>query len=147
MIGIHLGGSPMPDWSIKIVPLKHPTPDVLAEFVADVPDAKSGSFDVQQGDLVSWNNTATQDHWPWLLPSADAQPPGPDGPPPPDEDPNDLGKVKPSTSTDYYNVGMAPAVPPNPPNVLYYCCRLHPAERGRLVVVPFGQSSDDDATV
>ena len=49
--------------------------------------------------------------------------------------------VKPNTSSDFYNVA-APAG-----TTLFYCCRLHPAERGRLVVVGFGKSSKDTPTV
>ena len=39
----------MPDWSIKIVPAKNQKPGVLAEFVADAPDAEPGTFDVETG--------------------------------------------------------------------------------------------------
>jgi hypothetical protein len=128
----------MPDWSIKIVPSKRQIPGVLAEFVADVEDAKAGSFDVQQGDLVSWNNTAPEEHWPWPVASQNAPPaiPLPPGSPVLVTD-----SVKPATSSDAYNVA-APAG-----TTLFYCCRLHPAERGRLVVVEFGESSEDAPTV
>jgi hypothetical protein len=128
----------MPDWSIKIVPAKFPKPGVLAEFVGDVarakPGNKPGSFDVQQGDLVSWNNTTSDEHWPWPLNGPNAQPeiPLPFGAPV-----LVSGSIKPSTSSDDYNVAAATGT------TIWYCCRLHPAERACLVVVPFGQSSED----
>jgi hypothetical protein len=128
----------MPDWSIKIVPAKHPKPGVLAEFVADVLDAEAGTFDVQQGDLVSWNNTTADEHWPWPVVSPTASPaiPLPPGSPVLVTD-----SVKPATSSDDYNVAAAAG------STIFYCCRLHPAERGRLVVRPFGGSSEDGPTV
>jgi hypothetical protein len=64
----------MPDWSIKIVPSKAGRARVLAEFVGDVKGAPAGKFKVQQGDLVSWNNTTTEEHWPWPVTSKHAQP-------------------------------------------------------------------------
>jgi hypothetical protein len=124
----------MPDWSIKIVPAKHPKRGVLAEFVGDVVGAPVGKFDVQQGDLVSWNNTTSQDHWPWPLtgPTAQPQDPLPFGAPV-----LVSGAIKPADSSDDYNVAAAPS------STIWYCCKLHPAERACLVVVPFGQSSAD----
>jgi hypothetical protein len=124
--------------SIKIVPSKSQIAGVLAEFVADEKDAEPGSFDVEQGDLVSWNNTAPEEHWPWPVRRQNAPPaiPLPPGSPVLVTD-----SVKPNTSSDFYNVA-APAG-----TTLFYCCRLHPAERGRLVVVGFGKSSKDTPTV
>ena len=60
--------------SIKIVPSKSQIAGVLAEFVADEKDAEPGSFDVEQGDLVSWNNTAPEEHWPWPVRRQNAPP-------------------------------------------------------------------------
>jgi hypothetical protein len=126
----------MPDWSIKIVPSTAGTAGVLADFVGDVkPRPPAGKFKVQQGDLVSWNNTTSDEHWPWPVASQDAPPqiPLPFGAP-------GLvsGSIKPSTSSDDYNVAAATGT------TIWYCCRLHPAERACLVVVPFGESSEDD---
>jgi hypothetical protein len=125
----------MPDWSIKIVPSTAGVAGVLADFVGDVVGAPAGKFKVQQGDLVSWNNTTTQDHWPWPVASKDAPPqiPLPFGAPV-----LVSGSIKPSTSSDDYNVAAATGT------TIWYCCRLHPAERACLVVVPFGDSSEDD---
>jgi len=126
----------MPDWSIKIVRSKQP--GVLAEFVGDVPGAKPGSFDVQQGDLVSWNNTTGEAHWPWPLASKTA---APAIPLPPGSPVLVSGSVQPTTSSDDYNVGAATGT------TVWYCCRIHPNERACLVVVPFGQSSADTPSV
>ena len=127
----------MPDRSIKIVPSTARVAGVLAEFVGDVKRARAGRFEVQQGDLVSWNNTTTQEHWPWPLTSQNAAPqiPLPFGAPV-----LVSGSIQPSTSSDDYNVAAATGT------TIWYCCRLHPAERACLVVVPFGQSSEPDDT-
>jgi hypothetical protein len=123
----------MPDWSIKIVPLKNPTPEVHAQFVGDVVGAPPGKFDVQQGDFVSWNNTTTEAHWPWPLKS---QISAPEIPLPPGSPVLVSGSITPKTSSDDYNVAAKTGT------TIWYCCRLHPAERACLVVVPFGQSSE-----
>ena len=55
----------MPDWSIKFIPAKNPTPDIRADFELDAPDAERGAnVEVFQGDLVSWNNTTGDEHQP-----------------------------------------------------------------------------------
>src|SRR5580692_6540882 len=59
-----MGGSHMPDWSIKFIPAKNPRPDLKADFVLDVPGDPPGPFNVFQGDLVSWNNTTGDEHQP-----------------------------------------------------------------------------------
>jgi hypothetical protein len=120
----------MSDWSIKIVPAKNQKPGVLAEFIADVPDAEPGTFDVETGDLVSWDNECPEPHWPWPVASETA--------PPVDPLPSGLsplvpGSIGPSTSSDDYSVTSKTGT------TIWYCCKLHPAERASLVVVPFGQ--------
>jgi hypothetical protein len=125
----------MPDWSIKIVPSKAGRAGVLAEFVGDVKGAPAGKFKVQQGDFVSWNNTTTEEHWPWPVTSRHAQP----HIPLPSNVPLLVsGSIKPRTSSDDYNVAAKTGT------TIWYCCRLHPAERACLVVVPFGQLSEDE---
>jgi hypothetical protein len=128
----------MPDWSIKIVPRTAALAGVLADFVGDVKGAPAGKFKVQQGDLVSWNNTTTEEHWPWPVTSKDAPPqiPLPFGAPV-----LVSGGIQPSTSSDNYNVAAAVGT------TIWYCCRLHPAERACLEVVPFGQSTEPDETI
>jgi hypothetical protein len=128
----------MPDWSIKIVPSTTGQAGVLADFVGDVkPTPPAGKFQVQQGDFVSWNNTTADEHWPWPVKSQTA---APDIPLPPGSPVLVSGSIKPKTSSDDYNVAAATGT------TIWYCCRLHPAERGCLVVVPFGQSSEGDGT-
>lgn len=122
----------MPDWSIKIVPSKSRKPGVLAEFVPDIDGALPGQpLEVETDDLVSWNNTTPEDHWPWPLESEDAQPVDP----PPQNQYLTVKAVKPDTPSPWYNVVASDGT-------IYYCCKLHPAERGKLVVVSFGQPSD-----
>lgn len=125
----------MPDWSIKIVPNTTGQAGVQADFVADVVDPQAGRFEVQQGDLVSWNNTTSDEHWPWPVKSQTA---APVIPLPPGSPVLVSGTIKPRTSSDDYNVAAATGT------TIWYCCRWHPAERACLVVVPFGQSSEDD---
>jgi hypothetical protein len=123
----------MPDWSIKIVPCKSQIAGVTAEFVGDIAGAKPGSFDVQQGDLVSWNNTTGEPHWPVQVVSATAPPPDP---PPLGAPVLTSGPIPPGQSSDWYNVAAPTGT------TIFYCCKLHPAVRGKLVVVPFGDSSE-----
>jgi hypothetical protein len=126
----------MPDWSIKIVPSTTGQAGVLAEFVGDVlPTPPAGRFEVQQGDLVSWNNTTGEPHWPWPLSSQNA---APAIPLPPGSPVLVSGSIASRSSSDDYNVAAKTGT------TIWYCCRLHPAERACLVVVPFGQSSEDD---
>jgi hypothetical protein len=130
--------SPMADWSIKIVPAKKPTPDRPAEFIADVPGAQPGTFNVETGDLVSWDNQSPQVHWPWPVASQTA--------PPVDPLPAGLSPlaptcIKPTDSTDDYSVTAATG------KTIWYCCLIHPAERACLVVVPFGQPPDSPPSV
>jgi hypothetical protein len=110
---------------------------VLADFVPDVVNPKPGCFQVQQGDLVSWNNTTADEHWPWPVASQTAKPVIPL---PPGSPVLVSSSIKPSTSSDDYNVAAKTGT------TIWYCCRLHPAERACLVVVPFGQSSEQEET-
>ena len=123
----------MPDWSIKIVTVAHPRPDFKAEFLPDLSNAKRGDpLKVQQGDLVGWNNTTGDQHWPWLVTSAHAPPTDP----PPNNNYLTTSAVPPASPSDYYYVDVPAAT------TLYYCCKLHTGERGSIVVVPFVQSAD-----
>ena len=52
----------MPDWSIKIIA----TPGGGAALQPDLVDAKPGDpLEVQEDDLISWNNTTNQQYQPW----------------------------------------------------------------------------------
>jgi len=120
----------MADWSIKIVRVKNPKPELLAEFIADAPNAKPGTFDVETGDLVSWDNQCPEPHWPWPVASQTAPPVDPL---PPGSSPLSPTAIEPSSSSDDYSVTAKTGT------TIWYCCKLHPQERARLVIVPFGQ--------
>jgi plastocyanin len=126
----------MPDWSIKIVPAAHPTPQAPAAFVPDLIGKKPGdSLSAQVDDLVTWNNTTNDAHWPW----------------PADHNGNPLPDAQVSTANGNYLSDRIPAhkssrpsydvqLPPSPSatvppqGTLLYCCKLHPQERGTIVV-------------
>ncbi len=105
----------MPDWSIKIE-------GKLAVFTPDIDGTPSGApLKVVEGDLVSWNNTTDEQHWP--VP----------------DDPDTYGDfitepVDPDSSSTAYQV-IAKAG-----TTVSYHCRLHPKEeKGQMVVVNFGE--------
>jgi hypothetical protein len=129
----------MPDWSIKIVPVQNPVPDRAAEFVPDINGAKPGDpLKVEVGDLVSWNNTSNNDeHWPWLCADATYQ----FVDPPPGNFYLTTDKIAPRDSSPYLAVTQPQGT------TLYYCCKYHHNEHGRIVVVGFGQSSEDAPSV
>lgn len=120
----------MPDWSIKIVPSKSEIAGVHAVFVPDIDGAKPGQpLKVQQGDLVSWNNTTNEDHWPWPVTSQNAPPVDP----PPGGNVLTAASIKPDSSSPAYNIVATQGT------TIFYCCKWHPAERGQMVVVGFGE--------
>ncbi len=81
------------------------------------------------GDLVFWNNQTKENHWPWPADS--------------NYNPQAIGwfpaPVPPGeTSGDYATPPAVPSPPPQPPQTIYYCCKLHPqrtGERGTIKVV------------
>src|SRR5215469_2830464 len=111
----------MPDWSIKITSQFEPS-----------------KANVKNGDLVSWDNEANVAHWPWPVTSATAPP---QDPLPPSLSPLSPNPIKPHSSSDDYSVTA------NVGTTIFYCCKLHPNERGSLVVVPFGGPSEDTPSV
>jgi hypothetical protein len=121
----------MPDWSIKIVPASNPAPGAPAAFEPDVPGAgPNDPLQALQDDLVTWNNTTNEAHWPW---PADAN----FGPLPdsqvPRSSPNYLSDQIPpgKSSRPSYDV-----VVPQSGNTIHYCCKLHPGEHGTITVSP-----------
>jgi hypothetical protein len=119
----------MPDWSIKIVPASNPVPTAPAAFQPDVPGARTNDpLQALEDDLVTWNNTTREAHWPWL---ADA-----DFRPLPDSQVlrpslNYLSDEIPpgASSRPSYDVVM-----PQSGTTIYYCCKLHPGEHGTITV-------------
>jgi hypothetical protein len=129
----------MPDWSIKIVPVKSQIAGILAEFVPDIDGAKPGDpLQAEAGDLVSWNDTSnTEAHWPWLC--ADDSYKVSD--PPPGAVYLTTEPIQPRYSSPYFLITQPEGT------TLYYCCRYHPKERGRIVVVGFGEAPQDGLSV
>jgi hypothetical protein len=112
----------MPDWSIKIVPNPAAVADAPAAFVPDLIGAGPGDpLQAQVADIVSWNNTTGEAHWPWptdangVLLSVT---------------PGDAAYLSDDipchTPSDGYSLPNA--------GTLYYCCKWHHAERGQIVV-------------
>ena len=139
----------MPDWSIKIIPNLGATADTPALLKPDLVGAKPGDpLQVQEDDLVSWNNETGQPYQPWptddrynLLAVGGVTPP-PAPPPFPQPTPGFyLSDMIPGnlSSQPAYNAVM-PAIG----NVVYYC--LIDAKgnatkvRGQIIVSPIPQA-------
>jgi hypothetical protein len=118
----------MPVWSIKIIP---GAPGHPAQFVADVPTIPAGNpLLVFSGDLVSWNNTTGAVHQPWptdsnhvVLPAATVGAHG---------DPNYLSDPIPIHQSSTPSWSATPSPVTN--KTIFYCCKLHPQERGKIVI-------------
>jgi hypothetical protein len=117
----------MPDWSVKIqdnpgTPPKPGQPALPAVYTPDIDGTPAGApLKVVQGDIVSWNNTTDQEHWPApddldLHGSFMAEP------------------IKPDSASTAYNI-IAEAG-----TTITYKCLLHPDEHGQIVVVNFGEN-------
>ena len=117
----------MPDWSIKIVPSRRRGGP--AAFVPDLKGAKPGQALVAQvDDLVTWNNTTNDAHWPWPADASYAKLPD-------DKVSQQAGnylsnQIQPGLSSrPSYDVVM-----PAAGTTIYYCCKLHPEEHGMITV-------------
>src|SRR4051794_4042741 len=119
----------MPDWSIKIVPAPHPSPQAQAGFMPDLHGAKPGDpLQAQVADDVSWNNTTQEPHWPWPA-NANFQP-LPDSQVPRGSENYLSDEISPGgSSRPTYSV-----VIPASGSIIYYCCKLHPSEHGTIAV-------------
>lgn len=114
----------MPDWSIKIIPNPAAIADKPALLVPDLVGAKPGDpLEVQEDDLVSWNNETGQSYQPWLTdqngnPQTLGATPPPAPPPPPWFSAWYLSNMIPKnrSSTPAYDVVM-----PATGNTIYYC--------------------------
>lgn len=117
----------MPDWSVKIEdnPGKPPQPGqppLPAVYTPDIDGTPTGTaLTVVQGDIVSWNNTTDQAHWPA---------------------PEDLdahgsfmaAPVQPYSASTAYNVITKAGT------TISYRCLLHQGEHGEIKVVNFGEN-------
>lgn len=113
----------MPDWSIKI----RPNPGGLA----DAPGLFD-PLDATLDDIISWNNTTGDTHQPWPTDSNYV---------PlnvtPDMQAYLSDEILPGQSSDSYDLPMPTTVDPATGlATLYYCCKRHPAEHGRITVKP-----------
>ena len=128
----------MPDWSIKIVPAASGDG---AAFQPDLQNYGPGdALPVQQDDLVTWDNTTTETHQPWMTDS-DYQPIAPD---PQRGDPKYMSDPIPpnQSSRPSWDV-IGPSDPKATAWKIYYYCALHPtveSERGILLASAFPTS-------
>jgi hypothetical protein len=126
----------MPDWSIKIVKARKPTKNAPAAFQPDLAGSKPGDpLKVQDDDIVSWNNTTGDAHWPWQTDSNYV--PFPDDKVKNDPTLNLSNSILSGRSSNpAYNVLLpnANASPPPQSGTIYYCCKYHPKERGTIFV-------------
>ena len=119
----------MPEWSIKII-----STGGVVKLKPDIEDADPGDpLDVEQGDLVSWNNTTDQTYWPIPVSTTPSSPPSPP-PSPTAPPPAELTHqaIAPRSPSPYFNVTQPAGTTIN------YCLKDHPEVQGKLVVVPFG---------
>ena len=118
------------DWSIRIVSVAGG-----AAFQSRVPNAIPGELQAQIGDIVSWGNATTDTHQPWPTQGNTAN-----GVPAAVPDPV-LFFSQPiaanASSTPQFVVPGALTTPPKTlaaGSVIYYCCKNHPTERGKIVI-------------
>src|SRR6185369_9244123 len=115
----------MPDWSIKIIPNPSQIADQPALLVPDLVGAKPGDpLQVQEDDLVSWNNQTGQSYQPWptdqsgnpqAVNAAFTPPPTP--PPPPWFPPGYMSNLIPGNRS---STPAWAAVMPASGNITYY---------------------------
>jgi hypothetical protein len=114
------------DWSIKIVKAGSGS---TAAFVPSLEGAELGEpLQAQSSDLISWNNRTANTHQPW----------------PTDENYKPLAASDVSQANqNYLSDPVAPWEPSSPAYIvpavtaattIYYCCKLHPQERGSITV-------------
>lgn len=116
-------------WSIKII--KGKKAGAPSEFVPQLQPGGPQGLLAQLGDLVTWNNTTDKVHEPW--PADDKFKPlskkaaGPAG------SPNYMSdEINPGKSSRPSWVVTQP-VPANG-TTIYYCCKLHKKERGKVTI-------------
>ncbi len=117
------------DFTIAIVG----PPGGLADFVPQGGNAGDPLI-MKAGDIVSWDNQTDDIHQPW---PADAK-----GNPLPDSVVGKSGKpnylsdeIEPGESSRPAWVGKSPIKPVPGGSMIYYCCKRHPQEVGRIEIV------------
>jgi hypothetical protein len=126
-------------WIVKIEPGANPGDPAV--FVPQLQPAGAGGLLAEKNDVVSWSNKTDDTHEPWptdenYTPLTDAQI-GEGGSPNYLSDEIDPGH---SSRPSWVVRKLAfPGPPPPPPPVgngatIYYCCKLHPQERGKIII-------------
>ena len=115
----------MPDWSIRIVTS---TSGTGADFVPALMDAQPGQpLLAYTDDMVSWNNRTNDPHHPWPA-NEDYEPYADDEV---DEENMLADEIPPRQPSQ-------PAYLCGPAGTIYYVCKLHPEERGSIIVKEIG---------
>jgi len=119
----------MPDWSVKIVPNPSRIAGQPVAFQPDLHGSHPGdALKAQVDDIVTWNNTDKNPHWPWptdanFHPLPDAQVPRGSA--------NYLSdKISGGSSSRPSYVVVMPASG----NTIYYCDKLNPNVHGTITV-------------
>jgi hypothetical protein len=134
-------------WAIRIVPNPNQAPDAPpALFQSMVTDPATGNLlyppglaYAQVGDVVTWGDATNHQHQPWPT-EGNTEAGAPAASPDPVlyfSDPIDAGQsstpqwiVPAALSDPTQTLGPAPA----PVTVVYYCCKNHPKERGKIEI-------------
>ena len=117
-------------WSIKIV--AGPDPNSLAEFVPQLQEGGPDGLLASTGDAVTWNNATDDAHQPWPVDN-EGNPLPEDKIQPPRGQANSIylsDEIPPHHASRPTYLCVAPAVG----NQIFYCCRLHPHERGVITL-------------
>jgi hypothetical protein len=126
--------TPMPEWSIKIIPVDPAKPAGSAQFVPqNAPVGKP--LATWDGDLVTWNNTTDTAHWPW--PTDANYNPLPVTPGTTAYMSDDIAARQGSRPT--YSVNLPTSGSPPVPYIAHYYCKDHPndpSERGTISIIP-----------
>jgi hypothetical protein len=135
------------NWAIRIITNPNTAPgQPAAVFQSTVTDPATGNLMyppglayAQVGDVVTWGNATGDQHQPWPTDgnTETGTPADPADPKLYFTDPIDAGQssipqwiVPPALSDPTKTLGPAPA----PVTAIYYCCKNHPNERGKIEI-------------
>lgn len=96
-----------------------------ASFVPDVFGATGNVLNAEIGDLVCWNNQTSQEHEIWLANAAYE----------PQRRITDTIAPFQSSQPGYVPQAGDTTPPKTKAGTIYYCCSIHPEERGTIQVV------------